>query len=130
MSIAGGTWVDLAMSVVVFAAGVLIGLLIGRPRLDVRMRVRELEEEINRLQRRNAQYRESVAKHFGETSEKFRDLTEQYTALYRLLAGGAKDLCGDQVPAIRFDRGLLLEGGAEDSTSSPATSASEKATAE
>ena len=45
-----------------------------------------------------------MEKHFERTSELFRDLTEQYTALYAHLAEGARELCAEGGPAL--GRGL------------------------
>jgi uncharacterized membrane-anchored protein YhcB (DUF1043 family) len=57
--------------------------------------------------------RAAVAKHFERTSDLFRDLTRQYTALYAHLAEGARELCPDL--AIPLGHGLtepLLGAGA------------------
>ena len=36
----------------------------------------------------------------AQTSDRFQDLTQQYTALYGHLAEGARELCSTQVPAL------------------------------
>jgi uncharacterized membrane-anchored protein YhcB (DUF1043 family) len=102
---------EIAIGVALLVAGLLIGLFIGRSRSDAGTRIRDLEREVERLRQEGASYREAVAKHFGDASEKFRDLTRQYAHLYKHLAEGARDLCGD-VPAIRFDQRALLEDDA------------------
>ena len=111
METAPGMMMEIAIGVALLVAGLLIGLFIGRSRSDAGTRIRDLEREVERLRQEGASYREAVAKHFGDASEKFRDLTRQYAHLYKHLAEGARDLCGD-VPAIRFDQRALLEDDA------------------
>jgi hypothetical protein len=112
METAPGMMMEIAIGVALLVAGLLIGLFIGRSRSDAGTRIRDLEREVERLRQEGASYREAVAKHFGEASDKFRDLTSQYAHLYKHLAEGARDLCGD-VPAIRFDQRALLEDDAQ-----------------
>jgi uncharacterized membrane-anchored protein YhcB (DUF1043 family) len=122
METAPGMVMEIVIGAALLVAGFLIGLFIGRSR-DAGTRIRDLEREVERLRQEGATYREAVAKHFGEASDKFRDLTRQYGQLYKHLAEGARDLCGD-VPAIRFDQSTLLEdasGGSERPAGSDAT---------
>lgn len=53
-------------------------------------------EKLAAAQRQLESQRAAVAKHFDRTSDLFRDLTHQYTALYAHLAEGARELCPDQ----------------------------------
>ena len=56
--------------------------------------------------------RAAVAKHFERTSDLFRDLTHQYTALYAHLAEGARELCPDRrIPLGGGFGGPLLGAG-------------------
>lgn len=115
METAPGMVMEIVIGAALLVAGFVIGLFIGRWRGDTATRIRDLEREVERLRQEGGTYREAVVKHFGEASEKFRDLTRQYGHLYKHLAEGARDLCGD-VPAIRFDQSTLLEdasGGSE-----------------
>jgi uncharacterized membrane-anchored protein YhcB (DUF1043 family) len=81
--------------------GVAIGLLVMRlGGRDWRSRIRALEAEYRDEREAHAAYRASVSKHFADTSDLFRDLTRQYTALYAHLAEGARGLCPENPPAL------------------------------
>jgi uncharacterized membrane-anchored protein YhcB (DUF1043 family) len=70
----------------------------------------ELDEALERLEAQRAQ----VAKHFEETSDLFRDLTEQYTRLYAHLAEGAREFSSEEIPALGRGFGSpLLEGSGD-----------------
>jgi uncharacterized membrane-anchored protein YhcB (DUF1043 family) len=58
------------------------------------------EETLREARHELESQRSAVAKHFERTSDLFRDLTRQYTALYAHLAEGARELCPDQRIAI------------------------------
>ena len=112
------TWLEIAIGAALFVLGLLIGVFAARPRGDARRRIRQLEDENEQLRAELSTYRETVARHFTEASEKFRDLTREYTALYRHLAEGARELCGDQ-PAIRFEQSPLLTDESEQTRAAP-----------
>ena len=80
--------------VLVFAAGVLLGVGARSYLAGGRAREREasLQRELDEARGGHAVYREQVAAHFDQTAELFRDLTHQHAALYRHLAGGAREL--------------------------------------
>jgi hypothetical protein len=83
------------------AVGVVIGLAVMRlSGRDWRSRIRALEAEYREEREAHAAYRASVSKHFADTSDLFRDLTRQYTALYAHLAEGARGLCPEDPPAL------------------------------
>ncbi len=91
--------VELAIGAGLLVAGIALGALAsGAGR--VRERLRALERELALERERHAVYQDEVAKHFGRTSDLFRDLTRQYTSLYAHLAEGARDLCADRLPAL------------------------------
>jgi uncharacterized membrane-anchored protein YhcB (DUF1043 family) len=58
------------------------------------------EETVRATRQELESQRSAVAKHFERTSDLFRDLTRQYTALYAHLAEGARELCPEQRIAI------------------------------
>jgi uncharacterized membrane-anchored protein YhcB (DUF1043 family) len=99
-----GTGLQLAVAFGLLIGGLAAGLALGRGGSRARARIRELELEVRVEREEHAAYRDGVAKHFAGTSDLFRDLTHQYTALYAHLAEGARDLCPDRVPAL--GRGL------------------------
>ena len=73
----------------------------------------ELERDLETARSEFHGYRDRVEKHFGQTSDLFRDLTARYTALYTHLAEGARDLCPERVPELgRGFEGALLEPSA------------------
>jgi uncharacterized membrane-anchored protein YhcB (DUF1043 family) len=93
-----GVW-GVVVGSALFAGGLVLGLVLnGSPLASGRLR--RLEQELREERERSAGYRESVAKHFGATSDLFRDLTRQYTGLYAHLAEGARELCPDRIPEL------------------------------
>lgn len=90
-----------------FLLGLGVGRWLGR-RADAGLRARaaDLERDLDATLGRLGDYRREVEKHFGQTSDLFRDLTRQYTTLYAHLAEGARELCPERVPEI----GRGLEG--------------------
>jgi len=102
-----------------FGVGVVIGAVIagflgrrsgGAARERVERLVREIDEAREELETQRAE----VAKHFEETSDLFRDLTEQYTRLYAHLSEGAREFCTAEVPALgRGLGGPLLEASGD-----------------
>lgn len=91
--------VELAIGVGLFVAGIALGALAsGAGR--VRSRLQLLERELAVERERHAAYQDDVAKHFGRTSDLFRDLTRQYTSLYAHLAEGARELAADRLPSL------------------------------
>jgi uncharacterized membrane-anchored protein YhcB (DUF1043 family) len=103
------------------AAGFVIGLIASRFGGSPKARARRLEQELRAEQTRGKEYQDAVARHFGDTAERFRTLTEQYTALYSHLARGAQDLCSDRLTALghEFDK-LALPGTSESESQDPA----------
>jgi hypothetical protein len=104
-------FVWLAAGLVTFAAGLAMGAWLSRADRGARARIVELETEVEQLAARLTAERDAVAKHFDQTSDLFRDLTRDYTALYAHLAEGARDLCPDRIPEI--GRGLGEPPGLE-----------------
>ena len=93
-----GVW-GVVVGAGLFAGGLVCGLLLaegGR----ANGRLRRLERELAEERERAAAYRDSVATHFGGTSDLFRDLTQQYSSLYAHLAEGARELCPDHAPEL------------------------------
>ncbi|MEX0740162.1 MAG: DUF1043 family protein [Pseudohongiella sp.] len=84
--------------IVCLAVGLVAGLLIAR-RISGSSpaKVSELETRIQELQRHHAQYRENVSDHFNTTAELVQHMTESYRDVYQHLAGGAQDLCTEDV---------------------------------
>lgn len=85
--------------------GLLIGLAVGllargRSGSAERARAEQLEGELEQTREELESHRDDVARHFAETSDLFRDVTEQYTRLYAHLASGARSFSVDDVPAI------------------------------
>jgi hypothetical protein len=107
-----------AMVLLAFGAGLALGA--GGVAFAQRRSVRAARERAERLaadldETREAfeAHRQEVTKHFEQTSNLFRDLTEQYTRLYAHLAEGAREFCAGAVPALGrgFDGPLLGSSG-------------------
>jgi uncharacterized membrane-anchored protein YhcB (DUF1043 family) len=108
-------------------AGVVLGFLIGRRSSAARARARQLEGELEELRKEQERaqaeiqagrekldrYRGKVADHFAGTSERLRDLTLQYRAVYNHLAEGAGELCPEGFE--KLDGGLGLDALPEES---------------
>ncbi len=106
-----------AVGAVLFAAGAAGGWWLCRDR-EARARAEWLERELEDEQLRHQAYQQEVEKHFGQTSDLFRDLTQQYTALYGHLAEGARELCSTQMPALARGQDFpILAGQAENGAS-------------
>jgi uncharacterized membrane-anchored protein YhcB (DUF1043 family) len=84
--------------IVCLAAGLVAGLLIAkRISGSSPAKVAELEARVQELQRHHVQYRENVSQHFSTTAELVQHMTESYRDVYQHLAGGAQDLCTEDV---------------------------------
>jgi uncharacterized membrane-anchored protein YhcB (DUF1043 family) len=98
------------------AAGLILGaglvfMLMRRGGTVNRERAESLTTELDETRLDLESHREEVSKHFAETSDLFRDLTEQYTRLYVHLASGAREFCPDEVPSLGqgLDTPLLVD---------------------
>jgi uncharacterized membrane-anchored protein YhcB (DUF1043 family) len=114
MEIAIDSWLGLALGGAVFAAGVVAGSLIGRFGRGPQGRIRRLQQELRAAREEHETYRRSVTEHFGRASEIFRDLTGTYASLYAHLAEGARALCSERIPSLRFQEALRLADRAEE----------------
>ena len=123
MEIAIDSWFGIGLGAGIFVAGAVVGLLAARLGGGAERRARRLQEELRAVRAEQETYRRSVAGHFQQTSDIFRDLTGVYTSLYTHLAGGARSLCAESVPALRFDAPARLG----DQTESPRVGRSDDA---
>lgn len=112
----------------VLSVGLIVGALLASlvkrnaGRAD-RERSEQLEAELEQTREELEVHRDDVARHFQQTSDLFRDVTEQYTRLYAHLATGARAFSTEEVPALgQLDRTLIGgdskgdagKGGSED----------------
>ena len=104
------------LSLAWFAAGALAGGLVAiwlrsRGGRAAEERAAQLEQELAETRSELESQGERISGHFARTSDLFRELTERYTQLYAHLAGGAREFCSGETPAIA--RGLegMLPGG-------------------
>ena len=56
--------------------------------------------ELDRARDELEDYRDRVSSHFSGASDRFRELTLQYRALFDHLSEGARDLCPENFPAL------------------------------
>ena len=116
-------------SVIVLVAGA-VGLVVGagltsflrsRAGRADRERAEQLEADLEQTREELETHREDVARHFEQTSDLFRDMTEQYTRLYAHLATGAREFSTEEVPALgQLDQTLIGDdprGGADEGES-------------
>jgi hypothetical protein len=88
--------------IVMFGAGLLIGLRLGRTRQDdaTRREAEELKAALRQSQEESRQYQAHVTHHFTQTADLLQTLTADYRAVYEHLAAGAQTLCNGQVKAL------------------------------
>lgn len=118
-----------------FGVGLLVGLALGlvlrgRSNAADRERAEQLDAELTQTREDLEAHREEVARHFGQTSDLFRDMTEQYTRLYAHLAAGARAFSTGEVPALgQLDASLIgapeEERSATDGSGAAASAAAE-----
>jgi uncharacterized membrane-anchored protein YhcB (DUF1043 family) len=121
---------QVGIGVALFLAGLGAGFALRRGDAATKRRLQQLEAELAEARRLADAQQASVESHFEKTSDLFRDLTENYTALYSHLADGARTLCPEGGPAL--GRGLnnpLLEVEAGLATEAPAAPDSTSAVA-
>ena len=86
----------------------------GRDELEsAQAEIRKGREELERTREGLESYRGKVADHFIGTSERLRELTFQYRAIYNHLAEGAGELCPEGFE--KLDGGLGLDALPEES---------------
>jgi uncharacterized membrane-anchored protein YhcB (DUF1043 family) len=86
----------------------------GREELErAQTEIREGREELERTREGLESYRGKVTDHFVGTSERLRELTFQYRAIYNHLAEGAGELCPEGFE--KLDGGLGLDALPEES---------------
>jgi len=111
----------------ILLVGVVLGLLLGRRTSAARARARQLEGELEELRKEHERaqaeiqagreelertreglesYRGKVSDHFVGTSERLRELTFQYRAIYNHLAEGAGELCPEGFQKLEGGLGL------------------------
>lgn len=86
----------------------------GRDALEsAQAEIREGRDELQRTREGHESYRGKVTDHFVGTSERLRELTFQYRAIYNHLAEGAGELCPEGFQ--KLDGGLGLDALPEES---------------
>ena len=101
------------ISIITFAFGLGFGFLIAYLTIKHSGRIKELEQELDKVHTEHDQYRGKVSQHFEKTAELFEDMTERYRAVYKHMASSAQDLCEERPPALQLDivdRGRLTRG--------------------
>lgn len=88
----------LLTAVVVFLAGIATGIAYSRRFTAESQHQRDLEKHLERLQEQQKGYQHEVAEHFTDTAKLLSNLTESYRNVHNHLAGGAENLCKDNVP--------------------------------
>jgi len=104
MKLLWGAWDGIFAGAGLIAVGLVLGLIGAGGDARARKRVRDLEDELERMRHQHERYRESVAQHFGRTSDIFRNLTGDYRTLYTHLAESARTLVSVEIPALRFEQ--------------------------
>ena len=113
------------------AAGILLGALVvhlihRRSSGINRDRAEQLALEVEETRVELEANRDDVSRHFEQTSELFRDLTQQYSRLYAHLAEGAREFSSGSISELGrgFENPLLGEesGAGVSSLEKPATS--------
>ncbi|MFQ5698806.1 MAG: ZapG family protein [Myxococcota bacterium] len=98
--------IDVSIAMLLGSGVLLVGVGLGIGRLGsrrdrrVRRRLEELEATLVEEREERIRYESEVAKHFGQTSQLFGDLTRQYSALYAHLAEGSRALCRERLASL------------------------------
>lgn len=98
-------WILLA-SAGAFMVGLAGGFLWGHGRTSNKQ-VTQLRAQLDAAQQELSEYRDRVVDHFKVTGDLVNHLTESYRSVYRHLAEGARDLCGNEnlaLIAVREER--------------------------
>jgi uncharacterized membrane-anchored protein YhcB (DUF1043 family) len=124
MEMIGASWLVVGA---VLLAGMALGYGLGLRASAARARARQLEGQLEELQKEHERahaeiragrdelertreglerYRGKVADHFAGTSERLRELTLQYRAVYNHLAEGAGELCPEGFEKLEGGLGL------------------------
>lgn len=119
-------WTRITLGAGLVVAGFVIGLIASRFGGTPKARIRTLEKQLREERERGTEYREAVAKHFGDTADKFRDLTKQHTALYTQLAQGARDLCSDRLAELQHGFDLALPSATDRHSDDPSADHEDK----
>lgn len=84
-----------------------------------RQRVRQLETELEGVQKEFNGYREQVGQHFQKTSDLVQKMTASYRDVYEHLASGSQALCHDPVatPQLDIPHQPMLDKAEEQATS-------------
>lgn len=83
------------LAIAALTIGMLIGFLFGKSRSN-ESREMKLADELDKVQRETALYRNEVDEHFSKTAELVNGLTNQYQKVHEHLATGAEQLCRDE----------------------------------
>jgi uncharacterized membrane-anchored protein YhcB (DUF1043 family) len=84
------------------ALGLALGFAIRRNReTPLRLRVHELEEEIDKLNVQHTVYRSKVGQHMSETGDLLKNLALNLCDTYEHIAGGAQELCPNEIKSLR-----------------------------
>jgi uncharacterized membrane-anchored protein YhcB (DUF1043 family) len=78
-------------SLLIFAIGIGLGVLLQRYVLNRGTDIANLEKELDTLKGQQLQVNDSLQQHFMHTADLTQDLTNSYKALYEHLAGGASE---------------------------------------
>ncbi|MFT4570633.1 MAG: uncharacterized membrane-anchored protein YhcB (DUF1043 family) [Hyphomicrobiaceae bacterium] len=105
------------VGVILFAGGVVTGLLFGMFVLPGGREAKRLAQELEALKTEHEQYKGEVTGHFQKSAELFAGMTQSYKAVYDHLAGGARTLCEtpstDNAIAFRGTRLIEIDEGGE-----------------
>lgn len=77
-----------------FAIGLTFGGVLAYLVFSRQGKQRKLQEELDQMKERFADYREQVTQHFMRTSDLVQEMTASYKNVYEHLATGAQYLCG------------------------------------
>jgi len=96
----------LFIPILIAVAAVLIGGVIGfalrrNREAPLRTQVRDLEAQIDKLNSEHTAYRSQVGQHFSETGDPLKNMALHLCDTYEHLAGGANELCPDEIKTLR-----------------------------
>lgn len=80
-----------------FILGSLVGAAVYRQLRSDTVKIRQLEEKLQRLRHEHEDYQKKVHSHFNTSAALFHTLTDSYRDVYKHLAVSAQALCPDYI---------------------------------
>lgn len=85
------------IGLVSFLVGAATGALLFRVFKSDEVKVKDLEEQLQKLSEEHESYKGGVHAHFNDTAKLMREMTESYRKVYLQISNSAQTLCPDYI---------------------------------